>query len=221
MKAILKYTTLSAILLILLGGFASCKDKDKELFINGTWKVKALSISGELTNIDTLPNDANFPHISILIPKSTSGHVIGNTFYDMVEFEFNIKKDQQIHIYNYAQYVKNELIIWLEPGVNAAEFATANSHIGITPKENLSTGNLNIWLFETDGVKLLSEIINILSQNPDVRFVQRNHTGITPRDAEGMSFKENVDNTVRFDISNDELIFLNSHNIPVIIFTKH
>ncbi|MDR2906700.1 MAG: S8 family serine peptidase [Bacteroidales bacterium] len=91
----------------------------------------------------------------------------------------------------YAQesysYVENELIIWLEQGVDAAKFA-ANSNQKITPKRFLSK-RLNIWLFEfTDKVDQRSinernKRMNNLRQNINVRYAQNNHTrAITPND---------------------------------------
>jgi len=50
-----------------------------------------------------------------------------------------------MHAQDSRSYVENELIIWLEQGVDAHEFAT-NSRQRIAPKEVLSE-RLNIWLF--------------------------------------------------------------------------
>jgi len=185
---------------------------------NGTWKVKTLSIEGVLTNIDSLPNDADYPDISISIPFAAQGYIDGNTFYDMIEFKFEIAKCQQIRFSNYQQFVENELIVRFEQGIDAYVFA-ANYNHGITPKELLSK-SLNIWLLETDGTTLLREIMNDLQQHPDVRYAQYSHTGITIRDGkiEVESFIKNIGNTVKYNVSNNELIFLDSLDSPIIIF---
>jgi hypothetical protein len=58
-------------------------------------------------------------------------------------------------------YIENELIIWLEQGTNAEEFAI-NSSQGIIPKRLLSK-RLNIWLFEftNDETQRTSRINNL------------------------------------------------------------
>ena len=82
-------------------------------------------------------------------------------------------------------YIENELIIWLEQGVDAKEFAT-NSNVRIVPKELLSR-RLNIWLFEfTDrveqrGMQERDMRMNKLSSYTDVKYVQNNYTNITLR----------------------------------------
>jgi len=90
----------------------------------------------------------------------------------------------------YAQesptYVENEMIIWLEQGVDATKFA-ANSNQGIMPKRLLSK-RLNIWLFElADGVTQRSIKMNNLSKNTYVKHIQNNHyvtsRAVTPNDA--------------------------------------
>jgi len=59
---------------------------------------------------------------------------------------------RSIYAQNPSSYVENELIIWLEQGVDAKEFAR-NSSQKIAPKSVLSE-RLNIWLFEfTDGAE--------------------------------------------------------------------
>ena len=186
--------------------------------ISGTWKVKALYMSGELTNIGLPPDDALYSEISITIPESTTGYIIGNTFYNMIEFEFEIEEQQQIRFHNISQYVENELIIRLVQGVDAYEFA-ANSNLGITPKELLAA-SWNTWLFETDGTKPLNELVSILSQNPNVTTVSKNNAGTTIRDSVVQSFIDNIRNTVKFDILNNELIFMNSQDNPIIVFTN-
>jgi hypothetical protein len=82
-------------------------------------------------------------------------------------------------------YIENELIIWLEEGVDAAEFAT-NSDLNIAPKRVL-VKSLNVWLFEfTDAVAQRSKNErnrrkSSLSSNVNVKIVQNNHTNITLR----------------------------------------
>jgi hypothetical protein len=84
-----------------------------------------------------------------------------------------------------SPYVENELIIWLETGVNAEEFAVSSSQ-GIVPKCLLSK-RLNIWLFELEeSTAQREERINNLSLNNQVKHVQNNHyitrRSITPND---------------------------------------
>ncbi|MDR2125521.1 MAG: S8 family serine peptidase, partial [Prevotellaceae bacterium] len=85
-----------------------------------------------------------------------------------------------IHAQNADSYVENELIIWLEQGVDAAEFA-ANSNEEIVPKRLLSK-RLNIWLFEiTEEIGQRSMKMNNLSQNASIKHIQNNHTNIALR----------------------------------------
>jgi ABC-type uncharacterized transport system ATPase subunit len=81
--------------------------------------------------------------------------------------------------------------------------------------------SLNAWLFETDGTKPLHELIFILSQDANVQYVQYNHAGITLRDAKSTSIVDNLRNTVKFTIIDDELTFVDSLGNPLIIFIKH
>ena len=71
-------------------------------FISGMWKVKAISISGELTNIVSLPDNAHYPNISITIPDATQGTINGNTFCNTIWIDFEIKEHQQISFKNYG-----------------------------------------------------------------------------------------------------------------------
>ena len=218
-----KISLLVGFFLLIVFTATSCKDDGNEpepqttSSIAGIWKVKTLSISGELINIGLPPDDALYSNILIVIPDTTKGNIIGNNFYNMIEFDFEIKEHQQISIRNEIQYVENELIIQLKQGVDAAEFATY--YKGIAPKR-LLLDELNIWLFETDGTEPLSVIINNLSQNDNVKYVHRNHAGIALRDIEGKYFLENMRNTMKFNLSNNELIFLDTLNNPIIIFTN-
>lgn len=85
-----------------------------------------------------------------------------------------------IHAQNTGTYVENELIVWLEQGVDAEKFA-ANSNEGIAPKRLLSK-RLNIWLFEiTDKIEQRSMKMNNLSENANIKHIQNNHTNITLR----------------------------------------
>ncbi|MBP5797527.1 MAG: S8 family peptidase [Bacteroidales bacterium] len=80
-----------------------------------------------------------------------------------------------------ASYVEDELIIWLEPGVDASSFA-AHSNVGIEPKQLLSK-RLNIWLFElVNSKEAREERMHRLAEHADVRVVQNNHTNIVLRD---------------------------------------
>ena len=79
------------------------------------------------------------------------------------------------------KYVENELIIWLEQGVDASAFAE-NANAGIMPKQLLSE-RLNIWLFEiNDSREQREDMMDRLAQNADVRVVQNNHTNIVMRE---------------------------------------
>jgi hypothetical protein len=70
--------------------------------ISGTWEVKAIRISDELTTIDSPPDNAHFSNISIIIPNVTQGHITGNTFKNSIGFHFEIKEQQQILFKNYG-----------------------------------------------------------------------------------------------------------------------
>jgi|GEM_PF-4008430 len=197
-------------------------DNSESEEISGTWEVKSISVFGKLTDIGLAPDDALYSNILIEIPDEEQGYIEGNTFYNKIEFEFEKNEYQQIYIHNGSQYVENELLIWLEQGVDATQFA-ANSNEGITPKRLLSK-RLNVWLFETDGTIPLRLIISNLSQHPDVTTVSYNHAGITLRDSdreiEVNHFIENIRNIVKFEISNNELKFMDSRNNIVIVFIK-
>ena len=81
-----------------------------------------------------------------------------------------------------VNYVENEFIVWLEPGVEASSFAV-ESNTGITPKRMLSQ-RLNIWLFETsDRAESHEAKLERLSKHPDVRVAQNNHTNIYLRES--------------------------------------
>ena len=82
----------------------------------------------------------------------------------------------------WTNYVENEFIIWLEPGVDAYAFAE-NANIGILPKRLLSD-RLNIWLFEiSDSKEPREDKMNRIAVNADVRVIQNNHTNIILREA--------------------------------------
>ncbi|MDR0793968.1 MAG: S8 family peptidase [Chitinophagaceae bacterium] len=101
--------------------------------------------------------------------------------FSILTYGQNVKKDTvDILTQNSDSYVENEFIIWLEPGVDAAEFAV-NSNEGIVPKRLLSK-RLNIWLFEiTDGVEQRGMKMSNLSNNVNIKHIQNNHTNITLR----------------------------------------
>lgn len=78
-------------------------------------------------------------------------------------------------------FVENEFIIWLEEGVDAAEFA-ANSSEQIKPKQLLSK-SLNIWLFEiTNNSKQRGAIFSNLSRNGNIKHIQNNHINLNLRE---------------------------------------
>jgi len=85
-----------------------------------------------------------------------------------------------IYAQNSDTYIENELIVWLEQGVDATKFA-ANSNEGIVPKRLLSK-RLNIWLFEiTAGIEQRGMKMSNLSKNANIKHIQNNHTNITLR----------------------------------------
>jgi len=219
MKTILKITTFSAILLILAGGLASCNEKENTATsIAGTWKVTALTINGDLMSIGYPPEGSIFQNITIIIPDASMGKIRGNNFFDTIEFEFEIKENQQIDFNFQLQYIENELIIRLKQGVDAYEFATF--HQGIAPKELLAK-NWNTWLFETDGTESLDVLINRLSKDDNVIHVSRNNTGITLRSVEDIAFRDAIANTVKFAVSNNELTFMDSRGTSsLVVFTN-
>jgi len=198
--------------------YAEWEENASQETISGTWKVKTIRMSGELKNIGLPPDDAHYSNILIEIPDKEQGYMEGNTFDNKIEFEFEKNEYRQIYIHNDRQYIENELLIRLNSGVDATEFA-ANSEQGIAPKHLLSE-RLNIWLFETDGTTPLRIIISNLSQHPDVNIVSYNNAGITIRE-EVNHFIENMRNTAKFEISNNELKFLDSQNNIVIVFINH
>ncbi|MDR2148732.1 MAG: hypothetical protein LBE91_20010 [Tannerella sp.] len=66
--------------------------------ISGIWIVKALSISGELTDIGSPPGNATKPDISIVIPDGRQGYIEGHTFLNSIGFDFKIEENQQINL---------------------------------------------------------------------------------------------------------------------------
>ncbi|MDR1122320.1 MAG: hypothetical protein LBM08_15600 [Dysgonamonadaceae bacterium] len=116
--------------------------------ISGIWEVNTISISGELTNIGSPPENASYSNISIEIPDATQAGIGGHTFYNTIWIELEIAEHQQINIKSYG-------------GSRIAE------------------------------------------------------------DEWGMAFRDHIMfNVVKFDISNNELKFMDSQNNPVIVFTK-
>ena len=97
-------------------------------------------------------------------------------------FSFGQEVETMGKAQNSLNYVEDEFIIWLEPGVEATSFA-ANFGSGIVPKRLLSR-RLNIWLFEiADKTEARETKMNHLAMNPEVRLIQNNHTNIIMREA--------------------------------------
>jgi hypothetical protein len=73
--------------------------------ISGTWEVKMISISGELTNIDSPINGHEggcCSDILIDIPDDTQGTIEGHTFYNTIWIGFEIEEHQRINITSYG-----------------------------------------------------------------------------------------------------------------------
>jgi len=141
---------ISAFVLLLSLMGAGCEKEnhlDKQE-ISGYWKVFKQNISGEFESSTTPPGNAIYTDISIVIPDTTKGNISGNTFFNSIEADFEIEKEQQINFKNYG-------------GTRIAE---------------------DNW---------------------------------------GASFRENLLNTVEFNISKDELFFIDSQNQTVIVFIKN
>lgn len=103
-------------------------------------------------------------------------------FLGLSMLSYGQEKKSVVETTNPETYVENEFIIWLEQGVDAANFAV-ESNAGITPKRVLSQ-RLNIWLFEIDDQSESHESkMNRLWKNPDVRVIQNNHTNIQLRES--------------------------------------
>jgi hypothetical protein len=78
-------------------------DDNPDIALAGTkWKVKSQNMSGESVNIISPPEDALYPDISIQIPDTIKGSIIGNTFYNYIWINFEIKDNQQILFENYG-----------------------------------------------------------------------------------------------------------------------
>ncbi|HPM11412.1 MAG TPA: hypothetical protein PK941_13330 [Paludibacter sp.] len=90
---------------LLLFGIGCSKDepeKEEDSAINGNWVVKAISISGELTNIGAPPDNASYSNISITIPDTTLGSINGNTFMNQIWVSFEIKEHKHISFKDYG-----------------------------------------------------------------------------------------------------------------------
>jgi subtilisin family serine protease len=90
-----------------------------------------------------------------------------------------------VHAQFSSKYIEDELIIWLNPGVLADEFAK-NISQDVRPKRLLSK-RLNIWLFEfLDSTTQRSTKMNSLRLNEKVKHIQNNHIvtsrAVTPND---------------------------------------
>lgn len=68
----------------------------------GNWEVKAISISNELTILDSVSNDAVYSKISITIPDTTQGNISGNTFMNTIWIGYEIRENQQIIFNTYS-----------------------------------------------------------------------------------------------------------------------
>lgn len=148
---ILKISIINLLLLslfvVLIG--AGCEDENisEDPNLIGSWQIYKQSISGELESCIDLPDNAHFPDISIVVSDTTKGIISGNTFYNTIGVDFEIKDEQQINFKNYG-------------GTRLAE------------------------------------------------------------DDCGLSFGENLRNTVRFDFSKDELLFIDSDEKTIIVLKK-
>ena len=69
--------------------------------LTGNWEVKSQNLSGGLTNIISPPENAHYSYISIQIPDTIKGYITGNTFYNTIGVNFEIKDNQQINFKNY------------------------------------------------------------------------------------------------------------------------
>ncbi len=133
---------------VILG--TGCEEENLSLkkTINGSWRLSKQIISGELESIVVPPENANYTDISIAVPDTTSGVIIGHTFYNTFGVQFEIKEERIVNLKNFI----------------ATRIAEDD------------------W---------------------------------------GRSFQENMLNTVKFSLSNDELFFINSQNQTVIVFIKN
>jgi hypothetical protein len=147
LKLLAIFLLLLPLCVVLLGAGCEKESSFGQKDISGSWKVSKQSISGNLTYFIAPPDNALYTDISIVFPDTTKGIISGNTFFNSIGVDFEIKEDQHISFKNYG-------------GTRIAE---------------------DNW---------------------------------------GMSFGENLRNTVKFDISNNELLFIDSQNQPIIIFVK-
>jgi len=224
MKKLNKLFLISAIFFVshsLMYGQKMEQERDGYVKVDGVWKVKAQRIEGVLTNIGipSRPEFANYGDISIVIPDIVSGNIKGNNFYHAIRFKFEIEKHQQIRIFRYGGYVDNQLMIGLGQNVDVEDFASYYSYMGIFQIRNL-IDNFNWWLFGTDGTVDLDVIINVLSQEDNVSSISYNSSSIMFPCIQTTSFRDNMFNVVKFNISNSELIFMDSRDNPIIVFIK-
>ena len=69
----------------------------------GNWKVKSQNLAGEPIIIISPPGNAHYPDISIQIPNTIQGpvRITGNTFYNSIVANLEIKDNQQINFNGY------------------------------------------------------------------------------------------------------------------------
>lgn len=93
------------VFIVFIGLFAfTCeneKSSDRQS-ISGSWKVFKQNISGELESIIAPLNNALYTDISIVTPDTTKGSISGNTFFNYIWAQFEIKDEEQISFENYG-----------------------------------------------------------------------------------------------------------------------
>ena len=96
------YLLLLPLFVVLIG--AGCEDENisEDPNLIGSWQIYKQSISGELKSCIDPPENTLFPDISIVVPDTTKGLITGNTFYNTIWVDFEIKDVQQINFKNYG-----------------------------------------------------------------------------------------------------------------------
>jgi hypothetical protein len=134
--------TKNKILMIVVFCFFSigCNEEKEKNYPGGMWKVKAVSISGELTDIGSPPENASYPDISIVIPEETQGSTEGHTFYNTIGFGFEIGEHQQISIKNYGgtRIAEDEWGMAFQDHImfNVVKFSISNSELIFMDSQN-------------------------------------------------------------------------------------